>query len=409
VTKIEPDRPLPYGRHLIEDDDVAAVVAALRSDWLTTGPAVRAFEDALASRVGAAHAVSCSSGTAALHLAALALGLGPGDRAVVPAITFVATANVIRHTGADVLFADCDPETGLMTADGFEAALEQAGHLGGPPVRAVLPVHFAGQCTDLDAIWEIAGRQDIAVVHDAAHAIGTGYQIGSERFSAGGLRHATMAAFSFHPVKTIAMGEGGAVTTDDPMLAQRLVRLRNHGLNRDPEAFENPSLAFDSVGRANPWYYELAEPGLNYRASDLHCALGVSQLAKLDRMVARRAALVARYDRHLARFAPRIRPLGRIPGCVPAWHLYVALVDFDAAGVDRARVMAGMAEAGITTMVHYLPVHMQPYYRGLYGAQDLPGALAYYRQALSLPLFPAMADADVDRVTGTLARALGLD
>jgi len=395
---------LPYGRQQIDDDDIAAVVEALKSDWLTSGPKVAAFEDALAEKVGAAHAVSCSSGTAGLHLAAVAVGLGPGDRAVVPSLTFLATANAVRHAGAEVVFADVDPDTGLMRPNDLEAALERAGG----PVRAVLPVHLNGQCVDIPGTLSVAARHGAAVIFDAAHAIGAGWRDGDKTLAVGNGRHGAACVFSFHPVKTICMGEGGAVTTDDDALAERLRRFRNHGMSRDPATFENAELAFDAAGDANPWYYEMAAPGFNYRASDLHCALGLSQLAKLDGRVARRARLVTLYDEALAPLAPRVRPLGRAADSDPAWHLYVALIDFDAAGIERAAVMARLRDAGIATMVHYLPLHLQPYYRRDDGP-DLPGALAYYRRALTLPLFPAMADDDVARVVDTLATALRPD
>jgi UDP-4-amino-4,6-dideoxy-N-acetyl-beta-L-altrosamine transaminase len=396
--------PLPYGRHCIEDDDVAAVEAVLRGEWLTTGPAVARFEAALAEQVGARHALACSSGTAALHLAALALGLAPGERVVVPTLTFLATANAPRHAGAEIVFADVDADTGLMHAHHLEDALARA-KAGGAPVRAAFPVQLNGQAADLEAIAEICRSRGITVVHDAAHALGTTYAAGGERAVGNGV-DAAMAAFSFHPVKVVAMGEGGAVTTDDDALAGHLARLRNHGMTSDAGRFENPALGLDASGAPNPWYYEMAEPGFNYRASDIHCALGLSQLAKLARFVARRRALAARYDALLAPLAPAVRPLARIAGCRPAWHLYVVLVDFAGLGRPRSEVMRALAERGVATQVHYLPVHHQPYYRARYGALDLPGADAYYERALSLPLFPAMADGDVERVVGALAEAL---
>jgi len=251
----------------------------------------------------------------------------------------------------------------------------------------------------------VAARHGASVIFDAAHAIGAAYRDGNETLAVGNGRHGVASVFSFHPVKTICMGEGGAVTTDDDALAERLRRFRNHGISRDPATFENADLAFDAAGVANPWYYEMAAPGFNYRASDLHCALGLSQLAKLDGRVARRARLAALYDQALAPLAPLVRPVARAPDCDPAWHLYVALIDFESAGIERAAVMARLRDAGIATMVHYLPLHLQPYYRRE-GQADLPGAVAYYRRALTLPLFPAMADADVTRVVDALATAL---
>ena len=397
--------PLPYGRHCVGEDDIAAVEAVLRGDFLTTGPIVAAFESALAEAVNAPDAVVCSSGTAALHLAAMSVGLGPGDAAVVPAITFLATANAVRLTGAEVLFADVDPDTGLMGADHMAAAIGKAGDLR---VRAVFPVHFAGQPAPMDEIVALARAHDIVIVEDACHALGSTRETrdgGEARI--GQAEHGGLAAFSFHPVKTVAMGEGGALTGQDRALLERARRLCNHGMTREAEAFTEHALAFDAGGAVNPWHYEMTVPGLNYRASDIHCALGLSQLGKLARFSDRRRRLVAAYDARITPLAPLVRPLARREGCVPAWHLYVALIDFAAAGTSRRRVMDALRAGGVGTQVHYIPVHRQPYYRRRYGEQALPGAMAYFERCLSLPLFPAMEDGDVDRVVHALGRALG--
>jgi UDP-4-amino-4,6-dideoxy-N-acetyl-beta-L-altrosamine transaminase len=393
---------LPYGHQCIEDDDIAAVVAVLRSNYLTTGPAVEAFEQALAARVGARHAVSCSSGTAALHLAAIALDLGPGDSAVVPAMTFMATANVVRLTGAEVVFADVDADSGLMRPADFDQALERVG--GG---RLVLPVHLNGQTADMAGLADIASARGLALVEDAAHAIGTVTdEAGEGPTAVGSCRHSSMTIFSFHPVKTITMGEGGAVTTNDATVAARLRRLRNHGITREPAEIIDRAGAFDSSGTLNPWYYEMHEPGLNYRASDIHCALGLNQLGKLDRFVAKRRSLVARYDALLAGLAPLLRPVTRVPVCAPAWHLYPVLIDFAALGLERAAVMRKLQEKGVGTQVHYIPLHRQPYYRRRYGELSLPGAEAYYAREVSLPLFAGMEEADVDRVVEVISSIL---
>lgn len=399
---------LPYGRQLIEEDDIAAVAEVLRSDWLTTGPAVAAFEESLCRATGVRHAIACANGTAALHLAALALDLAPGERVIVPSVTFLATANAVRLAGGEVVFADCDPDSGLMEADHLAEALARAAEASGAPVKAVFPVHLTGQCADLPALDALAAAHGLAVVDDAAHAIGSRY-----RAADGGLRPigdgrvAAMTTFSFHPVKTIAMGEGGAVTTNDERLALRLQRLRSHGMLRDAAGWQNAELAFDADGSANPWYYEMPEIGLNYRITDIQCALGLSQMKKLDRFVAQRRRLAERYDRQLADLAPLVRPIARSPACEVAWHIYPVLVDFDAAGISRARVMARLRAAGIGSQVHYIPVHLQPYYQRRYGALQLPGAERYYARTLSLPLFAAMTEADVDRAVDALAEALG--
>ena len=396
---------LPYGRHSVEEDDVAAVVEALRGDTLTTGPIVAAFERALAEAVRAPGAVVCANGTAALHLAAMSIGLGTGDAAVVPAITFLATANAVRLTGAEVVFADVDPDTGLMGADHLAEALDRAGAAG--QVRTVFPVHHAGQPAPMEEIAALARERGIAIVEDACHALGS--TVDSRDGAAapiGQAGHGGLAVFSFHPVKTIAMGEGGAVTGGNRVLLERGRRLRNHGMTREPGAFTERALAFDAGGAVNPWHYEMAVPGLNYRASDLHCALGLSQLGKLARFSSRRRALAAAYDERIAGLAPLVRPLSRRSGCTPVWHLYVVLIDFAAAGVSRRLVMESLRSEGVGSQVHYIPVNRQPYYRRRYGAGELPGAMAYFERCLSLPLFPAMAGGDVDRVVGALARAL---
>lgn len=394
---------LSYGRHQIDDDDVAAVVDVLRSGWLTTGPKVEEFERAFAVRVGARFAVACSSGTAGLHLACLAAGIGDGDAVIVPALTFLATANAPRLAGADVVFADVDPETALMTPVHLEEALSRAG----PAAKAVIPVHYGGQCADPAELRARARDHDLVVIEDACHALGADYDAGGEaEVPVGACRHGDMTVFSAHPVKAIAMGEGGVVTTNDPDLRDRLILLRNHGINKAPDRFRNRDLAFGADGAPNPWYTEMTELGLNYRASDIGCALGLSQLGKLDRFIERRRLLAARYDGLLAPLAPAVVPAARVPGCRSAFHLYPVLIDFERVGIDRAQVMTRLKAAGIGTQVHYVPVHRQPYYADRTGALSLPGADAYYRRTLTLPLFPALADGDIDRVVGALTAAL---
>lgn len=381
---------LPYGRQTIEDDDIAAVVEALKGDFLTTGPTVDAFEAAFAQAVGAVHAVACANGTAALHLAMLALGVQPGERVVAPAITFLATANCARYVGAEVVFADVDPDSGLMTPATLAEALERAGG----PVRAVLPVHLRGDACDLPALEALARDAGAVLVEDAPHALGTTATFGNTAETIGDVRHSAMATFSFHPVKTIATGEGGMVTTNDPALAARLRTLRSHGMVR-PEG-------------SDPWWYEMPEPGFNYRLPDILCALGLSQLAKLDRFVARRRALSAAYLEALRPLAPLVRPATSPTWSDPALHLMCVLIDFEAAGRSRREVVEALRARGVGSQVHYIPVHRQPYYRARYGALDLPGAEAWYARCLSLPLYPGMADADVDLVVRALSEALGL-
>ncbi|MBF0177401.1 MAG: UDP-4-amino-4,6-dideoxy-N-acetyl-beta-L-altrosamine transaminase [Magnetococcales bacterium] len=399
------NRFLPYGRQMIDDQDIAAVAEVLRSDWLTTGPLVEAFETQLAARVGVRFAVACANGTAALHLAAMTLELGPEDRVVVPTMTFLATANAVRFVGAEVVFADVDPETGLMGPEHLVAALERAGK--SHKVRAVFPVHLNGQCVDMTSLHALAETKGILVVEDACHALGSTYpDADGQLVGAGSCRHGELGVFSFHPVKTIAMGEGGAVTCHQEVYRDRLRRLRSHGMHQNAHAFANPALALAADNTPNPWYYEMPEFGYNYRVSDINCALGVSQLRKLDHFVARRRLLADRYDRLLAPLAPRVRPVRHQPGQRPVWHLYAVRIDFDQLPMDRAALMRSLRASGIGTQVHYLPVHMQPYYRKRYGDLDLSGARRYYQQVLSLPLFPAMEENDVDRVVEALTQLL---
>jgi UDP-4-amino-4,6-dideoxy-N-acetyl-beta-L-altrosamine transaminase len=396
---------LPYGRQDIDADDLAAVAAALQSDYLTTGPLVGAFESTFAKSVGARHAVISNSGTAALHLACVALDLGPGDSVVVPAITFLATANAARFCGAEVIFADVDPDSGRLTPETFQAALDRHPSAA---VRAVLPVHLNGHCVDMPAIRAIAEPRGIAVLEDACHAVGGRHQAGNRSLApVGACALSELACFSLHPVKTITSGEGGVTTTNDEAAYKRMLSFRTHGMVRDPAEFLQPDLGLDAEGAPNPWYYEMQALGYNYRITDFACALGLSQLKRLDQYARRRRELAARYDRMLASLAPLIRPVPPVPGDDPVLHLYAVLVDFAALGRSRAQVMKDLKAAGIGTMVHYIPVNRQPYYRRRYGAGRLPGSDAYYERVLSVPLYPTMQDGDVDRVVDALQALKG--
>ena len=405
---------LPYGRQAVDEEDIAAVAAVLRGDWLTQGPAVAAFERALADRTGAREAVACANGTAALRLAYAALDLGPGDAVVVPSNTFLATASAARHAGAEVAFADVDPVTGLMGAGHAEAAIQRA-RAAGWRVRALAPVHYAGQTAPMAELGALARSQGLAVVEDACHAIGSAdLAPDGGRVPVGACAESTLTVFSFHPVKTIASGEGGAVTGNDPALIARVRRLCNHGMVRLPAdgvpaegpGFADPGAAQDEAGNPNPWYYEMREPGFNHRLSDIHAALALSQLRRLDLFVERRRHLVELYAARLAPLAPLVKTPAAVPWSRPAWHLCAVAIDFAAAGRSRAQVMGALRAVGIGSQVHYIPVHRQPYWRQRYGDLHLPGAQWHYERTLSLPLFPAMADSDVDRVASSLERVL---
>ena len=393
--------PLPYGRHWIDEADIAAVVEALRSERLAHGPKVGAFEAALAGAVGARSAAAASSGTAALHLALAALDVREGDVCIVPSITFLATATAARFCGAEVVFADVDPASGLMTADTLAEAFARASGR----VAAVLPVHLGGRLCDMDAIAALTRSHGAALIEDACHALGG---VDADGRSVGACTLSDAACFSFHPVKTIAAGEGGMVTTNDPARAERMRRLANHGVAKDPALLRSPELSLDADGAPNPWSYEQIELGFNYRMNEMEAALGLSQLRRLDRFVRRRRELAGLYDLLLEPLAPAVTPVAARAGDHPALHLYQALIDFEALGVTRAQAMRRLAEEGIATQVHYIPVYRQPYFKARCGGQRLPGAEAFYARVLALPLFPAMRNEDAGRVVEALGRALGL-
>ncbi|HEY0437976.1 MAG TPA: DegT/DnrJ/EryC1/StrS family aminotransferase, partial [Phenylobacterium sp.] len=296
-----------------------------------------------------------------------------------------------RYVGAEVVFADVDPDSGLMTAETLAEAL---GRVGGRRLRAVLPVHLRGDTVNLPELAGLAGQAGAVLVEDAPHALGSTMTYGNVAERAGDARHSAMATFSFHPVKTIATGEGGMVTTNDAALAERLRVMRSHGMVRPPGS--------------DPWWYEMPEPGFNYRLPDILCALGLSQLAKLPRFAARRRALAKAYETALAPLAPVVRLAARPAWSDPVPHLMCVLIEFEAAGKTRRQVVEDLRAKGVGTQVHYIPVHRQPYYRARYGDLALPGAEGWYDRCLSLPLYPGMADQDVGRVADALKVVLGL-
>ena len=392
---------LAYGRQSISEADVAAVVEVLKGDFLTTGPMVDTLEKGFAEMVGAEHAVACVNGTAALHLASIALGHGSGHQVVVPSLTFLASANAHRFQNADIVFADVDPDTGLLTETTFREAIERASG----PIHSVTVVHLNGQTADMQAIASVAAEHDIAVIEDGCHALGT--RVWGNGM-VGDCRLSDLAVFSLHPVKAITSGEGGVVTTNSAALAARLSQARNHGMVRDPDRFVDPDAASDGQGEPDPWYYEMQSLGYNYRLSDLHCALGHSQLDRLSDFAGHRRELMRYYDEALAGLAPLVRPVPRVPDCVPALHLYAVLIDFESAPMGRGELVRALRRRGIGTQVHYYPVHRQPYYRELYGELVLPGADRYYERVLSLPFHVGIGHADADRVVNSLREELGL-
>lgn len=368
---------IPYGRQCIDEDDVQAVCVALRSDWLTTGPAVAGFERAVAGYCGAGFGVAVASGTAALHAALHALGIGPGDEVIVPTMTFAATANCVRYVGATPVFADVDPDTLLLPAAEVE-------RLATPCTRAVIAVDYAGQPCDYAALRRVCDSRKLFLVADACHALGA-EQDGRK---AGSL--ADLTAFSFHPVKHITTGEGGMVTGHEPELERRLRRFRNHGIDTE----------FRQREEQGTWRYQMIELGMNYRISDIQCALGTSQLAKLPGFLARRREIATRYD--VAFAGTVVRPLAQVPGALHAYHLYVVRVP------GRDAVFSALRAAGIGVNVHYTPVHLHPYYQETLGTRLglCPSAEVALDEILSLPVHPGLTDADVASVVRETLRAV---
>jgi len=399
---------IPYGRQTIDDDDVYAVVKTLRSDWLTTGPKVEEFEQAVADYVGAKHAVAVSSGTAALHAAMFALGVGLGDEVIVPSMTFAATANCVVYQGGTPVFADVDPDTLLLDPEQVEAKI--TSH-----TRAIIGVDYAGQPCDWDALREIADRHNLLLVDDGCHALGAEYK---------GRKVGTLADLnvsSFHPVKNITSGEGGMITTDNEDLATRMRLFRNHGISRKTLSAKRLT---PSVG---PWFYEMVNLGYNYRMTDFQSALGISQLQKLPKFLKRRREIAARYDEAL-KSIPGIEPLALRPDVISAkhqapssknstpcpmlhapcslhaYHLYVIRIDSNVPGIDRAALFTNLRENGIGVNVHYIPIHLHPFYREKFntGPGLCPVAENAYEQIVSLPLFPGMSNQGINDVINAI-------
>ena len=380
---------IPYGRQSIDETDIAAVVEVLRSSHLTQGEMAPRFEQAMAHHVGAAHGVAVNSATSALHIACLALGLGPGDRLWTVPNTFVASANAGRYCGAEVDFVDIDPRTYNMDPAKLEAKLRAAAECDRLP-KIVVPVHFAGQSCDMRSIHALSKAFGFRIVEDASHAVGAEY----EQCKVGGGRYADVTVFSFHPVKIITTGEGGMALTQDADLAAHMARLRSHGITRDPRLMGDMA-----HGR---WSYAQVELGFNYRMTDIQAALGVSQLARLDQMLERRRHLAARYDQLLSDL-PVTRPWQH-PDTLSSWHLYVVAMPDQ---LDRREVFEAMQAQGVGVQVHYIPVHTQPYHRAMgFNVGDFPVAERYYKSAFSLPLFPDLSDGEQYQVVEALRKAL---
>ena len=382
---------IPYSCQQISDDDIAAVVSTLRSEFLTQGPALPAFEKAFAERHGSAHAVAVSNATAGLHIACLALGVGTGDLVWTSPNSFLASANCARYCGADVDFVDIDPGSRNMSVHALEAKLERAQADGRLP-KVLIPVDFAGLPSDLREMRSLGDRFGFKILEDASHATGATY-LGEPV----GSRWADICVFSFHAVKVVTTAEGGLLTTQDAQLADRLRLLRSHGMTRDAVHMQ--------AAPEGPWVYEQVLLGHNMRMTDLQAALGLSQLKRLEVMHAARCRLADRYDRLLGDL-PLLLP-ARTNDRVSAWHLYAVEIDQRRSKLGRAELFAALRAANIGVNVHYIPIHTQPYYQRLgFCVGDFPAAEAYYAQAISLPLFPSLSDEQQDRVVQVLREAL---
>lgn len=389
---------IPYGKHHIDEEDIQAVVDVLRSGILTQGPAIEAFEQAIAGYVGAQYAVAVSSGTAALHLAALAAGVGSGTSLITSPITFVASANAGLYVGGRVVFADIDPDTINMSPLALREAIVR-----NPDARAVIPVHFAGLPCDMPTIKSIADQAGAVVIEDAAHALGALYPDGRR---VGSCAYSLMTIFSFHPVKAIAAGEGGMITTNDEPTYRKLLRLRSHGINKLNDPFQLPEQA-ETDGVRDPWYYEMQELGFHYRISDMQCGLALSQLKKLDRFIARRLALVKRYDEAFTGMR-NCRPAQAMGRERSGHHLYVLQIDFDSIGLSRGKLMQELKSRGIGSQVHYIPVPAHPHYRRLgFRPEDYPNAQKYYQKTLSIPLFYDLTDNQQEQVISSIKELVG--
>lgn len=383
---------IPYGRQSISEADIEAVAEVLRSDFLTQGPVVPAFEESVANLCGARFGIAANSATNALHLACLALGVGPADRVWTSPITFVASANAALYCGAEVDFVDIDERTYNMSPALLEAKLKQATGAGTLP-KVVIPVHLAGQSCDMAAIHAAASRYGVRIIEDASHAIGGTYRsrpVGSCEFS-------DITVFSFHPVKIVTTGEGGMAMTNDPRLAELMQTDRTHGITRDPAKLQD-----DDVG---PWYYEQQRLGFNYRMTDIAAALGLSQLTRIEEFLARRREIAAIYDEAFADL-PITRPW-QDPETASAWHLYIIRIDRRRVRRTHREIFDALRSDGIGVNLHYIPVYRQPYYRELgFGQGYCPNAEAYYAEAISLPMYPALTDDEQREVIAAVAKAV---
>lgn len=388
---------IPYGKHYIDQDDINSVVDILKNKNLTQGPAVLAFEKAIANFVGSKYAVAMSSWTAGLHMAYLAAGLKENDKIITSPITFVATSNAALYCKAKPIFSDIDPETINLCPKQLEEKTKNIDN-----IKLISAVHFSGLPCKMKEIKEIADKYKITVVEDAAHALGAKYEDGT---MVGNCKYSDMTGFSFHPVKSIAAGEGGMITTNSKKLYKKILKLRSHGINKLDDQLINRQLAFTNDLK-NPWYYEMQELGYNYRITDIQCALGQSQLKKLNKFIERRLELVNRYDEAFANFN-NVKPIQKKYRDLSSHHLYVVEINFSKLDINRAKLMTELRKEGIITQVHYMPVTSHPYYESLgYVTNNFKNSLDYYEKCLSLPLYFSLTDNDQSKVIKLLKSLL---
>ncbi|MFH1777834.1 MAG: UDP-4-amino-4,6-dideoxy-N-acetyl-beta-L-altrosamine transaminase [Candidatus Omnitrophota bacterium] len=382
-------RVIPYGKQFIDRPDITAAVKVLKSSWLTQGPKIGEFERRLSECCRVKYAVAVSSGTAALHLAALAAGLKKGDEAITSPITFLATPNAVLYSGAKPVFADIDEKTVNINPEEIKRHINKK-------TKAVLPVHFAGLPCEMESIYAIAKKNNLIIIEDACHALGAKYKAGTTYTNVGSCRHSDMTVFSFHPVKHITTGEGGAITTNNKNYYKKLLALRNHGMYKDK-----------NTAKRGPWYYEMRDLGFNYRITDFQCALGLSQLKKINSFIRRRRQIAAVYNQAFGNIESIEVPYSP-KNSDHAYHLYVLKIDFKQFNTTRSKFSTQLKKRGILTQVHYIPIYHQPFYckSKTCGKLKFKISEAYYKKAISIPIYPAMTDGDVRRVISSVRELL---
>ena len=396
---------IPYGHHNITEDDIKAVENVLRSYYITQGPTVETFEKAVCEKVGSKYGVCCTNGTSALHLAMIAAGVGKGDRIIAPAITFAASANCARFLGAEVLFADINDSI-TMSVDSCRALLEKS-KAEGKPVKAVVTVDMAGYVCDMEAFAKLKKEFGFVWVEDSCHAIGASWKASDGKvYRVGEYEEADMTVFSFHPVKHITTGEGGMIVTHSEKYEKSLRLYRSHGITKEADLFKCPEEAYDAKGNINPWYYEMLDLGFNYRMTEMQAALGVSQLTRLESGIERRREIAEYYRKELKDCEYISFPVIDDARVGHAYHLAIALIDFEKLGKSRAEFMGELVKLDVGTQVHYIPVPMLPYYRDKLHGEDVSKSVVYYRKCLSLPCYPTLTDDELKTVCEALKKVL---